>query len=240
MAPRRPRGVWRGRGRPLSKIQKLTGAFLSRNWVSIPHVCHQDEADVTGLEGYRKDLAARSEARLTSLAFCVKAVALALKEFPKFNASLDPEADQLVLKKYVHIGVAVDTPNGLLVPVVRNCDTRAIADIAADIAAYSQRAREKGLPMADMQGGSFTISSLGPLGGTAFTPIINAPEVAILGLSRLLERPARGANGGVEWRTVLPLSLSYDHRVINGVDAARFVSRLRQLLASPAELAGEI
>jgi pyruvate dehydrogenase E2 component (dihydrolipoamide acetyltransferase) len=223
---------------PLSKIQRLTGAFLARNWASIPHVTHQDEADVTALETLRRSMAAgQPPQRVTALAFCVKAVARALREFPRFNASLDPDGEKLILKKYVHIGVAVDTPNGLLVPVIRNCDARGLPDIAADISAVSQRARAKGLPLAEMQGGCFTISSLGAQGGTGFTPIINAPEVAILGLSRLLDRPFRGPGDQVEWRKVLPLSLSYDHRVINGADAARFTTRLRELLTTPDALA---
>ena len=224
---------------PLSKIQRLTGAFLARSWSSIPHVTHQDEADVSWIEALRLRMRAEHPAsRASLLSFVVKAVAVALGEFPQFNASLSPDGETLVLKKYVHIGVAVDTPAGLLVPVVRDCDRLDVEEIAAEIAAVSVRAREKGLPMAAMQGGCFTISSLGAKGGTGFTPIINAPEVAILGISRVVERPVRGAANGVDWRLTLPLSLSYDHRVINGAQAASFVTRLRKLLASSESLAG--
>jgi pyruvate dehydrogenase E2 component (dihydrolipoamide acetyltransferase) len=198
-------------------------------------VTHHDEADVTVLEAQRKQIQpAPGLSRPSLLAFCVKAVVASLRAFPQFNASLDAEAGVLVLKKYFHIGIAIDTPKGLVVAVIQDCDKKSPAEIAAEIASKSRRAREKGLPFTDMVGGCFTISSLGADGGTAFTPIINAPEVAILGLSRLLERPGRGADNDVIWRMMLPLSLSYDHRVINGVDAARFVRRLCSFLGTGA------
>lgn len=221
----------------LNRIQQLTGSFLGRNWVSIPHVTHHDEADVTGTEALRKSWnAANPQARLTLLVPLIKAVADALKAYPQFNASLEPGGKALILKKYVHIGVAVDTPNGLLVPVIRDCDAKPASQIAAELAALSEKARTRGLPMSEMSGGCFTITSLGHIGGTAFTPIINAPEVAILGVTRLVERPARGEDGRVDWRQMLPLSLSYDHRVINGADAARFTRQVGGNLAALTEL----
>jgi pyruvate dehydrogenase E2 component (dihydrolipoamide acetyltransferase) len=223
--------------KPVSRIQKFVSGFMARNWASIPHVTHHDEADITELERHRKSLAdSPSGLRVTALAFFVKAVVAALKRYPQFNASLDADGSNLVLKKYFHIGIAVDTPNGLLVPVLRDCDKKGVGDIAAEIAAVSQRAREKGLPMADMSGGCFTISSLGGIGGSAFTPIINAPEVAILGITRSRELPARAADGSIDWRLMLPLDLSYDHRVINGADAARFCRAVADALAAPGEL----
>jgi pyruvate dehydrogenase E2 component (dihydrolipoamide acetyltransferase) len=219
--------------RPLNRIQQLTGSFLGRNWVAIPHVTHHDEADVTAVERVRKAWNAdQPEAKLTLLVPLIKAVAQTLTIFPQFNASLEAGGKALILKKYVHIGIAVDTPNGLLVPVIRDCDTKPLSQIAAELAALSEKARTKGLPMSEMSGGCFTITSLGHIGGTAFTPIINAPEVAILGVTRLLERPGRGADGGIDWRQMLPLSLSYDHRVINGADAARFTRQVATNLAA--------
>ena len=220
--------------RPLGRIQKLTAGFLHRNWVSIPHVTHHDEADVTVLEGWRKQRSS-AERKLTLLPYLVKASVQALREFPQFNASLDGTGN-LVLKKYFNIGVAVDTPNGLLVPVIHHADRLSVPEISDRLTALSTRAREKGLPIADMTGGCFSISALGGLGGTAFTPIVNAPEVAILGVTRTQWRPARGADDAIEWRLMCPLSLSYDHRVINGADAARFVSRLAALLGAPQQL----
>jgi pyruvate dehydrogenase E2 component (dihydrolipoamide acetyltransferase) len=217
--------------KPLGRIQKLTAGFLHRNWVSIPHVTHHDEADVTALEVWRKQQST-AERKLTLLPYLVKASVQALREFPHFNASLDASGN-LVLKKYFNIGVAVDTPNGLLVPVVHNADRLSVPDLADRIGALSAKAREKGLPMADMSGGCFSISALGALGGTAFTPIINAPEVAILGVTKTAWKPTRGEGDAVVWRLMCPLSLSYDHRVINGADAARFVSRLAVLLGDP-------
>ena len=224
--------------KPVSRIQKLTGAFLSRNWLSIPHVTHQDDADITALETFRQ---ARNEAdavKLTPLVFLIKASVRALQEFPQFNASLDGDGKNLVLKKYFHIGVAVDTRFGLLVPVLRDCDKKSVAELAVELAAVSKKAREKGLSMVEMSGGCFSISSLGGVGGTGFTPIINAPEVAILGVTktRLTAQPSDEGDG-VDWRKMLPLSLSYDHRVINGADAARFTAFLGAMLADPQALA---
>lgn len=209
---------------PLSRIQLLTASYLSRNSVAIPHVTHHDEVDITNIEAHRKELAAQTGAKLTLLPFIIKAVAALLARFPKFNASLDQSGKQLVLKKYFHIGVAVDTPAGLLVPVLRDCDHKSVNQLADELTAMSNRAREKGLPMKDMVGGCMSISSLGHIGGTAFTPIVNAPEVAILGITRAQWKPRRGAGDEIEWRLMLPVSLSYDHRVINGVDAARFAA----------------
>ncbi|TLX71332.1 dihydrolipoamide acetyltransferase [Pseudomonas nicosulfuronedens] len=225
--------------RPLSRVQKLTAQYMSRNWVMIPHVTHQDDADITALEHQRKARNAAGEAvKLTLLPYLIKAVVEALKAFPQFNASLDGSGKNLVLKKYFHIGVAVDTRFGLLVPVLRDCDRKSVAELAAELQAISLKARDKGLSMAEMSGGCFTISSLGSFGGTGFTPIVNAPEVAILGVTRTQEKPRRGADDGIDWRQVLPLSLSYDHRVINGADAARFTARLAELLGTVEALEG--
>ncbi len=220
--------------RKLSKIQKLVGAFLGRNWVAIPHVTHQDDADVTDLEARRlAHNSAGGGVKLTPVPLLVKAMASALRAYPQFNASLDGSRETLVLKDYVHIGVAVDTPGGLLVPVIRDCDRKSVSDIAAEISALSERARTKGLPMADMSGGCMTLTSLGHIGGTGFTPIVNAPEVAILGVTRARPVATPGPDGGIVWRQMLPLSLSYDHRVINGADAARFVRHIADRLADP-------
>lgn len=218
--------------KPLSRIKKISGANLHRNWVMIPHVTQHDEADVTELEGLRKALTKEAEkagVKVTMLAFMVKAVASALKKYPEFNASL--EGDQLILKKYFHIGVAVDTPDGLTVPVIRDCDQKGIFDISRDLAALSASARAGKLKPTDMQGGCFSISSLGGIGGHYFTPIINAPEVAILGVSRNRSHYVPNAEGKLEERLMLPLSLSYDHRVIDGAGAARFIAYLGAMLA---------
>ena len=224
--------------RPLSRVQKLVSGYMARNWGMIPHVTHHDEADITTLDAARVALAAaHPDVRITPLAFFVKAVVAALKQYPQLNASLDATGGTLILKKYFHIGIAVDTPGGLLVPVIRDCDRKSLAEIAGEIGALSQKAREKGLPMNDMVGGCFTISSLGGIGGTAFTPIINAPEVAILGICKAQWKPQRSPDGGLDWRLALPLSLSYDHRVINGADAARFAVAIAGALADPAALA---
>ncbi len=219
--------------KPLSRIQKLSGKNLWRNWVRIPHVTQFEDADITELERFRQ--AHKGEAKsqgfnLTPLAFLVKAVTRALKRFPTFNASLDAAGENLVIKDYYHIGVAVDTPDGLVVPVIRDADQMGIFDIARSLADISQRAREKKLKASEMQGGTFSISSLGGIGGTAFTPIINAPEVAILGVSRHRMQPVWN---GEEFspRLILPLSLSYDHRVIDGAEAARFCVYLADILA---------
>ena len=221
--------------RPLSKIQKFVAAFLGRNWVAIPHVTHQDEADITDLEERRKAHNAVGGAKLTAVPLLVKALADGLAAFPQFNASLDPMSAMLTLKKYVHVGVAVDTPGGLLVPVIRDCDRKSATQIAEEIAALSEKARTKGLSMAEMSGGCITLTSLGHIGGTGFTPIVNAPEVAILGVTRARSVPVPADDGGIAWRQMLPLSLSYDHRVINGADAARFCRFIADRLAS-AEL----
>jgi pyruvate dehydrogenase E2 component (dihydrolipoamide acetyltransferase) len=218
---------------PLSRIQKLSGANLARNWVMIPHVTQHDEADVTELEAFRKaqaEAAKKHNVRLTLLAFLMKACVAALKAFPQFNASLAADGESLILKKYYHIGVAVDTPEGLVVPVLRDVDTKGVLQLARELAEVSARARDKKLAPADMQGGSFSISSLGGIGGTAFTPIVNAPEVAILGVSRSVTKPVY-LNGQIVPRLILPLSLSYDHRVIDGAQGARFTAYLSALLA---------
>jgi pyruvate dehydrogenase E2 component (dihydrolipoamide acetyltransferase) len=224
--------------KPLSRIKKLSGANLHRNWISIPHVTQFDEADITELEAFRKESGAASEKqgfKLTMLAFLIKACVTALRQYPEFNASLDRGGESLVLKKYFHIGVAVDTPDGLVVPVIRDADRKGVYDLARELAEVSKLARDRKLKPGDMQGGTFSISSLGGIGGTAFTPIINAPEVAILGVSRSAMRPVwvDGKNGGGQFmpRLLLPLSLSYDHRVIDGAAAARFTSYLASVLS---------
>jgi pyruvate dehydrogenase E2 component (dihydrolipoamide acetyltransferase) len=217
--------------RPLSRIKKLSGANLARNWVMIPHVTQFDEADITDLEALRVALNRENEksgVKLTMLAFLIKASVAALKKFPDFNASLD--GDNLVLKQYFHIGFAADTPNGLVVPVLKNADQKGVLQIAKEMGELSAKAREGKLGPADMQGGCFSISSLGGIGGTAFTPIINAPEVAILGVSKSATKPVWDGKAFAP-RLVLPLSLSYDHRVIDGAAAARFTAYLAQLLA---------
>lgn len=222
----------------LSRIQKLSGPNLHRNWISIPHVTQFDEVDITDLEAFRKaqlEAMQKQGIRLTVLAFLVKAVAGALREFPTFNASLAPGGDALLLKKYFNVGVAVDTPDGLVVPVIRDCDRKGVADIARDLASLSEAARERRLKPADLQGGCFSISSLGGIGGTAFTPIINAPEVAILGVSKSTIRPVF-IDGAFAPRLMLPLSLSYDHRVVDGATGARFITHLNGLLADVRRL----
>lgn len=220
--------------RKLSKIQRLVGSFLGRNWVAIPHVTHQDDADVTDLEARRIARNAQGGVKITPVPLLVKAMAAALRAFPQFNASIHPAAGTLAVKDYVHIGVAVDTPGGLLVPVIRDCDTKSLDEIAAEIVAISEKARTKGLSMPEMSGGCMTLTSLGHIGGTGFTPIVNAPEVAILGVTRARPVATPGANGEIVWRQMLPLSLSYDHRVINGADAARFCRYIAEQLADPA------
>jgi pyruvate dehydrogenase E2 component (dihydrolipoamide acetyltransferase) len=221
---------------PVSRIQKLTAIYLTRNWVTIPHVTHHDEADISELEVRRKRLSEESQVKVTPLAFQLKALAHTLKAFPHFNASLDASGQNLILKQYFHIGVAVDTPKGLLVAVIRDCDSKSVLMLAAELASVSERARTRGLPMSDMQGGCMTISALGAVGGCAFTPIINAPEVAILGVTKAQWKPTRGKDDGIDWRLMLPLDLSYDHRVINGADAARFLLHFSQLLKDPESL----
>jgi len=209
---------------PLTRIQKISGAYLHRNWLSIPHVTQNDLADITDMEVFRKanaDKAKEKGFKLTPLVFMIKAAVAALKEFPMFNASLDADGENLVLKKFFHIGIAVDTPNGLVVPVIRDCDQKDIFQLAGELGVLSQTARDGKLKPTDMQGGCFSISSLGGIGGTSFTPIINAPEVAILGVSRSSIRP-KWDGEAFQPRMMLPLSLSYDHRVIDGANAARF------------------
>ncbi len=225
--------------RPLSRIKKISGANLHRNWVTIPHITQFDEADITEMDAFRKELGteyAKQNIKITPLAFLVKAVVVALQQFPEFNASLDASGENLVLKKYFHIGVAVDTPDGLMVPVLRDADKKGIVQIARELGEISARAREKKITAAEMQGGCFSISSLGGIGGTAFTPIINAPEVAILGVSKAIIKPMHQDDTFVA-RLMLPLSLSYDHRVIDGAAAARFIVFLSQVLADTRRLA---
>ena len=211
--------------KPLSRIQKISGTRLQASWLNLPHVTQHEDADITDLEAARgalKDKAAQEQVRLTPLVFIIKACILALREFPRFNASLDESGENLVFKKYFNIGFAADTPNGLVVPVIPNADQLSIYDTARALTALSEKARAGKLKAAEMQGGSFTISSLGGIGGTYFTPIINAPEVAILGVSKSTQKPVY-ERGGFIPRLMLPLSLSYDHRVIDGAEAARFV-----------------
>ncbi|MEM7705260.1 MAG: dihydrolipoyllysine-residue acetyltransferase [Pseudomonadota bacterium] len=217
---------------PLSRIQKISGANLARNWAMIPHVTQHDEADVTDMEGFRKgqgEAAKAAGVKLTPLAFLIKAVVAALKQFPQFNASLEESGETLILKQYFHIGVAVDTPDGLVVPVIRDCDQKSLFQLAGEVVEASVRARDKKLSPKDLQGGCFSISSLGGIGGTSFTPIINAPEVAILGVSRSRQQPVWDGSQFAP-RLMLPLSLSYDHRVIDGATAARFTRYLADML----------
>ena len=217
----------------LSKIKKISGANLARNWVMIPHVTQHDDADITDLEALRVALNKENEKagiKFTMLGFIIKAVVAALKKFPDFNASLDATGENLILKKYFHIGFAADTPNGLVVPVLRDADKKGIVAIAQESGALAAKARDGKLGPADMSGGCFSISSLGGIGGTAFTPIVNAPEVAILGVSKSAMKPVWDGKAFVP-RLLLPLSLSYDHRVIDGASAARFTAYLAQLLA---------
>jgi pyruvate dehydrogenase E2 component (dihydrolipoamide acetyltransferase) len=220
--------------KPLSRIQRISGPRLHAAWVNLPHVTQFDEADITEMERTRAGLKAQATERglkLTPLAFVMRATVLALKQFPQFCASLDLDAGELVYKKYVHIGFAADTPNGLVVPVVRDADRKDVFELARDLGELSEKARGGKLSAAEMQGGCFTISSLGGIGGTAFTPIINAPEVAILGVSKSAHRPVY-QDGGFVPRLMLPLSLSYDHRVIDGAAAVRFTSFLADALAN--------
>jgi pyruvate dehydrogenase E2 component (dihydrolipoamide acetyltransferase) len=224
--------------RPLTRVQRISGPRLQASWINIPHVTQFDEADITELEALRNALkpqAAERGVKLTPLAFVVAACVRALQQFPGFNASLDESGQNLVFKKYFNLGFAADTPQGLLVPVIRDADRKDIYAIAADLAALSERARGGKLGGADMQGGCFTVSSLGGIGGTAFTPIINPPEVAILGVSRSVMRPV-WRDGTFQPRLMLPLSLSYDHRVIDGAAGVRFTTWLADCLAKPDAL----
>lgn len=224
--------------KPLNRVQRISGPRLHASWVNLPHVTQFDEADITDLEQVRvqlKERALREGIKLTPLAFIVRACVLTLARHPQFNASLDESGQNIVFKQYCHIGFAADTPNGLLVPVIRDADRKDVYEIARSLAELSEKARAGRLSGAEMQGGCFTISSLGGIGGTAFTPIINAPEVAILGVSRSAMKP-QYRDGAFVPRLMLPLSLSYDHRVIDGAAAARFTTDLAARLADPREL----
>jgi pyruvate dehydrogenase E2 component (dihydrolipoamide acetyltransferase) len=208
---------------PLSRIKKISGRHLHRAWLNVPHVTHHDEADITELEDFRKTLkneTAYAEIRITLLGFVIKALASAMKAFPLINASLSPDGENLILKRYFHIGVAVDTENGLVVPVLRNVETKGIVELAGELGEMSARARDGKLKPEEMQGGCISISSLGGIGGTSFTPIVNSPEVAILGITRAQMKPRWDGNA-FQPRLMLPLDLSYDHRVIDGAEAAR-------------------
>lgn len=214
----------------LSRIQKISGANLARNWAMIPHVTQHEDADITDMEAFRKQLGKENpDTKVTPLVFLIKAVVAALKKYPQFNASLNESGEKLILKKYFHIGIAVDTPDGLVVPVIRDCDQKGLLDLAGELGEISKKARDKKLGPADMSGGCFSISSLGGIGGTKFTPIVNAPEVAILGVSRSRMTPVWDG-GQFQPRLLLPLSLSYDHRVIDGANAARFAAYLAKVL----------
>ena len=224
--------------RALSRIKKLSGANLHRNWVTIPHVTQQDEADITEVEAFRvktNEEIAKSSVKVTMLAFLIKASVAALKKYPEFNASLEPGGENLVLKKYFNIGFAADTPNGLVVPVIKNADRKSVIDIAKEMNELAAKAREGKLSPAEMQGGCFSISSLGGIGGTFFTPIINAPEVAILGVSRAAMKPVWNGRE-FEPRLILPMSLSYDHRVVDGAAGARFSTYLASLMSDIRKL----
>ncbi len=223
---------------PLSKINRLTGTFMHRNWVTVPHVTQFDEADITDLEIFRKSMVQEYKdkgVKLTLLVFLMKAVVSAMKELPRYNSSLDSTKENLVLKSYFNIGIAVDTEDGLVVPVIRDVDRKNLMEIASELTAMSQKARDKKLRPADLQGGCFTISSLGGIGGTSFTPIVNAPEVAILGVSRAKIQPVWNGEDFAP-RQILPLSLSYDHRVIDGADGARFTTFLSRVLSDTRRL----
>jgi len=224
--------------KPLPRIQKLSGPYLHRNWISIPHVTQFDEADITDLEAFRRAQTVETEKKgfkLTMLAFMIKACVTALKQFPQFNSSLDKSGESLIIKKYYHIGVAVDTSGGLVVPVVRDADRKGVFDLAHELSEISKVARDQKLKPADLQGGTFSISSLGGIGGSYFTPIINAPEVAILGVSRAVMRPVWNGKEFVP-RLIMPLSLSYDHRAIDGATAARFSTFLVSVLSDIRKL----
>lgn len=224
--------------KPLTRINKLTGQFLHRNWVTVPHVTQFDESDITDMESFRKEMAAEYKERgikITPLVFMMKAVVSAMKQYPRFNSSLDATGENLILKSYFNIGIAVDTPDGLVVPVVRDVDRKTLVDLAVELGEISIKARDKKLKPGDMQGGCLTISSLGGIGGTKFTPIVNAPEVAILGVSRAKMQPVWNGKE-FEPRLMLPLSLSYDHRVIDGADGARFTSFLSRVLSDTRRL----
>lgn len=225
--------------RPMSRLRRLSGPHLHRAWLNVPHVTHTDEADITALEAYRKELDGLSKDkgyRVTLLAFLLKTCVPVLKEFPEFNASLAPEKDALILKRYYNIGVAVDTPDGLVVPVIKDVDRKGIIEISQELASASARMREGKITPPDISGGTFSISSLGGIGGTSFTPIVNAPEVAILGVPRAAIKPVWDGSA-FQPRLILPLCISYDHRVIDGALAARFARRLAEILGDVRQLA---
>jgi pyruvate dehydrogenase E2 component (dihydrolipoamide acetyltransferase) len=219
--------------KPLSRLKRLSGPHLHRAWLNIPHITHTDEADITELESYREPLDAAAKKggyRVTLLAFLMKASVVALKEYPEFNASLSPDKDALILKRYYHLGIAVDTPEGLVVPVIKDVDRKGILELSQELSAVSQKMREGNISPSDIQGATFSISSLGGIGGTNFTPIVNAPELAILGIVRAATKPVWDGKA-FQPRLMLPLCLSYDHRVIDGALAARFTRRLADILA---------
>jgi pyruvate dehydrogenase E2 component (dihydrolipoamide acetyltransferase) len=213
---------------PLSRIKRISGPNIARNWVMIPHVTHDDEADITDLEEFRKQINSEQDVKVTMVALLIKACVGALRQFPEFNSSLD--GDELVIKRYYNIGFAADTPQGLMVPVVKEADRKGLLEIAAELSELSGKAREATISAEEMRGSTFTISSLGGIGGTGFTPIVNAPDVAILGVTRSKMRPVWNGEDFVP-RLMLPLSLSYDHRVIDGAAAARFVAHLANELS---------
>jgi len=224
--------------RPLNKIRRVAARNLHRSWVTVPHVTQFDDADITDLEEFRRSKVAEAKEgspKLTMLVFLMKSLVVTLQDFPQFNSSLDASGDALILKKYFHVGIAVDTENGLVVPVIRDVDKKGLVELSQELREVSQKARDRKLGPQDMAGGSITISSLGGIGGTAFTPIVNAPEVAILGVSRARIEPVY-SDGAFIPRLMLPLSLSYDHRVIDGADAARFTSRLKDVLSDIRDL----
>jgi pyruvate dehydrogenase E2 component (dihydrolipoamide acetyltransferase) len=228
--------------RPLPRIRQISARNLHRSWLNVPHVTQFDEADVTDLEDFRRaqnaELARDADAagiKLTPLAFIIRACVGALQEFPQFNSSIAPDFSELIIKRYINVGIAVETDEGLMVPVLKAADTKGVIDLARDSSELAQKARDKKLPMDAIQGATFTISSLGGIGGTAFTPIVNAPEVAILGVSRSRVLPQYDGAAFVP-RTMLPLSLSYDHRAIDGAEAARFTAYLATLLADVRRL----
>ncbi|MEM1435914.1 MAG: 2-oxo acid dehydrogenase subunit E2 [Pseudomonadota bacterium] len=225
--------------KPLGRTRAAGAENLHRSWLNLPHVTNHDEADLTDLEDFRKSLKAQAEQKgikVTPLAFIIKACTVLLKEFPTVNASLDAEVRNFILKRYVNVGIAVDTPHGLVVPVIANADEKGIWELSSEILELAERARERKLKPSEMQGGTFSVSSLGAIGGTGFTPIINAPEVAILGVGRMAVRP-QWDGAAFQPRKMLPLSLSYDHRAINGAEAGAFLARLRELLGDFRQVA---
>ena len=217
--------------RPLTRMQTLVAAAMQKSWTSVPHVSHFEEADLTAVEILRAGQAQQGAPKMSLLGFFIKAAVAALKQFPQVNASLDAGGKALVVKQYYHIGFAVDVPGGLLVPVVRDADKKTLADVAREVIDLALLARTKGLPMAKMSGGTFTISSLGSIGGLGFTPIINAPELAILGIGRAYRKPFEAPHG-IAWKTMLPFSLSYDHRAINGSLAGNFCAAFASALGN--------